>query len=83
MDQLGVTVYGTTWCGDCSRAKTVLDAHGVAYKWVDVGVDMAALDFIRQIQDGGETVPTILFKDGSILIEPSNEQLNRKLEGCL
>ena len=81
MAQSGITMYGTTWCGDCSRAKMVLDARGVAYRWVDIGEDRAARDHVRQLQNGGQTVPTIVFEDGSILIEPSNAELAQKLDG--
>ncbi len=74
-----VTVYGTVWCSDCKRSKQFLGEHRMPYKWVDVEEDKEGLAFIEQVQNGGHSVPTILFADGSTLVEPSNPQLAAKL----
>ncbi|MHB8717476.1 MAG: FAD-dependent oxidoreductase [Candidatus Dormibacteria bacterium] len=74
-----VTVYGAPWCPDCRRAKKFLGEQRVAYRWVDVDEDAAGLAEIERLQDGGHTIPTIVFGDGSHLLEPSNEELARKL----
>src|SRR6476646_2518287 len=76
---VNITVYGTTWCSDCKRAKTFLGEQRVQYNWVDVESDAEGLTFIEQAQHGGHSVPTVKFDDGSVLVEPSNAQLAAKL----
>jgi len=75
----GIVVYGTTWCPDCKRAKQFLGDQRVQYMWVDVEQDPEAMAFVEQANDGKHIVPTIVFPDGSILVEPSNAQLADKL----
>jgi thioredoxin reductase (NADPH) len=74
-----ITVYGTTWCSDCKRAKRFLGDQQVEYKWVDVEQNDAAREFVEDQSDGKTIIPTIVFDDGSILVEPSNAQLAEKL----
>ena len=74
-----IVVYSTTWCSDCRRAKRVLDRFGARYRWVDVDEDEAAADRVVRINRGLRVVPTILFPDGTIMTEPSDEELARKL----
>ena len=74
-----ITVYGTEWCSDCHRAKTVLERHQVAYDWIDVDKDADSREYVLQINGGRRIVPTIVFEDGSILVEPSDAELATKL----
>lgn len=74
-----IKVYGTSTCGDCRRAKRLLEEHGVAYDWVDVAADPESLADMKRLQGGGEMVPTIVFPDGSVLVEPTNPELAAKL----
>jgi thioredoxin reductase (NADPH) len=74
-----IKVYGTPWCPDCKRAKKFLGEQRVAYDWTDIEQDAEALRYVEQLQNGGRTIPTIVFPDGSHLLEPSNDQLARKL----
>lgn len=74
-----IVVYGTTWCPDCVRAKRVLDQHKVAYQWIDITADPDAAEYVSQVNRGLRSVPTIVFPDGSILVEPSNAELANKL----
>ena len=74
-----ITVMGSTWCSDCKRAKRFLGDQQVEYKWVDVEQDAVARKFVED-QSGGKTIiPTILFDDGTVLVEPTNAQLAQKL----
>lgn len=72
-------VYGAPWCGDCVRAKRVLDRTGATYRWIDVDEEPEAAEEVRRINGGLRAIPTILFPDGSILVEPSDAELTRKL----
>jgi thioredoxin reductase (NADPH) len=77
MDQ--ITVYGAPWCPDCRRSKAFLTEQRVPYTWIDVDQDAAGRRFIEKLQNGGRTIPTIVFPDGSHLLEPSNAELAEKL----
>ena len=80
MSSRPITVYGTTWCGDCHRAKRVLDERGVSYTWIDVDADRAAQAVVLRLNGGLRSVPTIVFPDGTVLVEPSNRELWARLE---
>lgn len=71
----GIVMYGTSWCGDCHRARHIFDSFGVAYEDIDVDHDEAGLAIVRHINGGKRVVPTIIFPDGSVLVEPSNSAL--------
>ena len=70
-----VKIYTTTWCGHCRMAKAVLDQAGTDYEEVDIDRDPAAAATVLAINGGYRTVPTILFPDGRVLVEPSRRQL--------
>lgn len=74
-----IRVYSTSWCPDCHRSKYILDEHGIAYVDIDVEQNDAGLVFVKQVNNGRRVVPTIVFPDGSILVEPSNGALVDKL----
>jgi thioredoxin reductase (NADPH) len=74
-----VSVYGAPWCPDCRRSKKFLAEHRIAFEWVDIDQDADGLRFVEELQKGGRTIPTIVFADGSHLIEPSDDELARKL----
>lgn len=73
-----IIMYTTDWCPDCHRAKYLLDEYGIPYINVDVEQDSDGLAFVLQVNNGNRVVPTILFPDNSILVEPSNRQLAEK-----
>ncbi len=74
-----ITVYGAPWCPDCKRAKRFLAEQRVAYDWVDIDQDPAGMRHVEELQKGGRSIPTIVFDDADVLIEPTNEELARKL----
>ena len=75
-----IIVYGTTWCGDTRRARRVLDENSIAYDWVDIDQDSQARKYVEEVNHGYRSVPTIVFPDGSMLVEPSTNELMKKLE---
>lgn len=75
-----IIMYGTTWCGDCHRSRRLLDRHQVAYTWIDIDRDPEAKAYVKTLNGGIQVVPTILFPDGSILVEPSDPELAAKIE---
>jgi len=79
MTESKITIYGTTWCGDCRRTRRFLDYHKVSYHWIDIDQDKDGEEFVYTINQGMRSVPTIVFADGSILVEPSNTKVAEKL----
>ena len=72
-------VYSATWCGDCRRAKRFLDTHGIEYTLVDIDTDQDAAREVVRLNGGYRTIPTIVFSDGSVLVEPSDRELADRL----
>lgn len=80
MSDMDITVYGTTWCGDCKRAVKVLNELQWPYTYIDIEKDDQAAAYVRQVNKGNQSVPTIIFPDGTTLTEPSLPALRQKLE---
>jgi mycoredoxin len=74
-----IIMYGTNWCGDCHRSRRLLDRHEIPYTWIDVDRDPEAKAYVKSVNRGIQIVPTILFPDGSILVEPSDRELAVKV----
>ena len=74
-----ITMYGTSWCGDCKRAKQFFGEQRVRYDFVDVDGDPAGRAIVQGHNDGRDIIPTIVFDDGSVLVEPTNAELAAKL----
>lgn len=72
-------VIGASWCPDCKRAKTFLGQHRIEFDWVDMELDPTAQAEVERLNGGKRIIPTIIFSDGSILTEPSNDELAEKL----
>lgn len=83
MNSQNILVYGADWCGDCVRAKRLLERYDVPFSWIDVDDNREAQEYVKQVNHGMRIIPTILFPDGSILVEPADSELARKLEPCL
>lgn len=79
MSESKITVYGTYWCPDCQRSKKFLGEQIIDYEWVDIEQDKKAEEHVMQLNHGKRIIPTIVFPDGSYLVEPSNAELAQKL----
>ena len=60
--------------------RKALERAGAAYEYVDIYNVLEARERVREINHGHESVPTLVFPDGSTLTEPSVGQLQVKLE---
>ena len=76
----GIVIYGAAWCPDARRARRFLDDQKLDYRWIDIDEDDEALDFVRRTNGGQVIVPVLIFPDESILVEPTNDELARKME---
>lgn len=74
-----IRLYGALWCPDCIRSKQFLNDQRIPFEWIDIDADPAAAAAVRQKNDGKLIIPTILFADGSFLVEPSDHELALKL----
>jgi len=74
-----ITLYGAAWCPDCRRAKMFLGEQRVPYQWVDIEQDVEGRALVERLNDGKRIIPTIVFGDGTLLVEPSNAELAAKL----
>ncbi|SRR5712692_2495006 len=73
-----ITMYATLWCGDCRRARRWFDAHGIPYEYIDIESNKQAAAYVMQVNGGMRSVPTIVFPDGSVLVEPGSRELTAK-----
>ena len=74
-----LTIYSTPWCGYCHRLMRQLDREGVAYDVVDIEEQPEAADYVMSVNGGNQTVPTVVFADGTALTNPSLQQVKEKL----
>jgi len=79
MAHTNIKLYGTNWCSDCKRSKKFLGEQRVHYDFIDIEEDLEGQAIVRELQKGGMTIPTIVFEDGAVLIEPSNAEVAAKL----
>lgn len=75
-----VVMYGAEWCGDCRRSKRFMDEKGVAYEYINVEEVDGAADKVKEINGGAQSIPVIIFSDGTHLTEPSDNDLEAKLK---
>jgi mycoredoxin len=75
-----IKFFGTKWCPDCARARKLLEERGFQYELIDIDRDPEARKFVEKVNHGNRSVPTIVFPDGSILVEPKSTVLSSKLD---
>lgn len=73
-----LVMYSASWCPDCKRSKKFLEENKILYLDIDIGKDNDAFIFIEKLTRRVR-IPTMVFPDGSIMIEPANDELGRKL----
>ena len=74
-----LTMYQTSWCGYCHRLKSQLDREGIAYDVVDIEQHPEAAALVEKVNHGNQTVPTLVYADGSAQTNPSLIQVKEKL----
>ncbi len=74
-----IRMYSTTWCGYCRRLKSQLDSVGIGYTEVNIEEQPDAAAFVEQVNGGNQTVPTIVFPDGSAATNPSLADVRARL----
>ncbi len=74
-----LTMYTTPWCGFCRNLKKQLARAGIEMVEVDIERDEAAAAFVMSVNGGNQTVPTVVFPDGTALTNPSAAQVKTQL----
>jgi mycoredoxin len=74
-----LTMYKTSWCGYCHRLASQLDREGISYDVVDIERQPDAAEIVMRANGGNQTVPTLMFADGTTQTNPSVKQVKAKL----
>lgn len=74
-----VTMYTTTWCGYCKRLKRMMQDDGIAFAEVDIEQVPGTAEIVERVNNGNQTVPTLVFADGSAMTNPSLTKVKEKL----
>jgi len=77
--QKKIFVYGTLWCGATKRARSFFEEHNIDYRFIDIDQDKNGERIVREVNEGSRSVPTIIFPDGNILVEPDENTLEKKM----
>jgi mycoredoxin len=77
-DEQTIKFYGTDWCSDCRRSFFYLKRKGIPFEYINIDNDSEGEALVIQLNHGNRSVPTIIFPDGSMLVEPSTEELAAK-----
>lgn len=76
---MSFTMYSTPWCGYCHRLRSQLDREGITYDVVDIEENPEAAVIVQEVNNGNQTVPTLVYSDGSAQTNPSVAQIKAKL----
>ncbi len=74
-----ITMFSTTWCGYCRRLKGQLDREGIGYTEVNIEEVPHAADYVMEVNGGNQTVPTVIFPDGTAATNPSLAEVKARL----
>jgi mycoredoxin len=74
-----ITMYSTPWCGYCHRLKSQLERAGIDFVVVDITEEPEAAEVVERANGGNQTVPTVVFADGTALTNPSLAQVQAQL----
>ena len=74
-----LTMYTTQWCAFCKRLKAQLARDGIEMTEVDIERDPAAAEYVMSVNGGNQTVPTVVFPDGSVMVNPSPTQVKKRM----
>lgn len=73
------TMYSTPWCGYCHRLKGQLNREGITFDEVDIEQHPEAAKIVEEANGGNQTVPTLVFSDGTALTNPSVADVKAQL----
>lgn len=74
-----ITMFSTSWCGYCKRLKSQLDREGIGYTEVNIEETPGTAQLVESLNNGNQTVPTVIFPDGSAATNPSLIEVKQRL----
>jgi mycoredoxin len=74
-----ITMFSTVWCGYCKRLKKQLDAKGIGYTEINIEETPGTAELVEKLNNGNQTVPTVIYPDGSAATNPSLNDVMEKL----
>ena len=74
-----ITMFSTSWCGYCKRLKKMLDSEGIGYTEVNIEEVPGTAELVESLNGGNQTVPTVIFPDGSAATNPSLREVQERL----
>lgn len=74
-----ITMFSTTWCGYCTRLKGQLEKEGIAIREINIEEVEGTAELVAELNGGNQTVPTVLFPDGSAATNPSLAEVKSRL----
>ena len=74
-----IVMYGAHWCADCRRSQRLLKELNVEYTFINIEEVDGAADMVVEINGGAQSIPVLVFADGTHLTEPSDPDLRAKL----
>ena len=77
---MSFTMYSTSWCGYCKRLKSQLNDLGITFDEVNIEEVPGTVEIVEKVNNGNQTVPTLVFSDGTAMTNPSAKQVQEKLQ---
>ena len=77
---MSFTMYSTSWCGYCKRLKSQLNDLGITFDEVNIEEVPGTAEIVEKVNNGNQTVPTLVFSDGTAMTNPSAKQVQEKLQ---
>ena len=74
-----ITMFSTSWCGYCRRLKSQLDSAEIGYTEVNIENTEGTAELVESLNGGNQTVPTVIFPDGSTATNPSAAEVKARL----
>lgn len=74
-----LTIYSTVWCGYCQRLKAQMTREGITFTEVDIEADPSAASYVESVNGGNQTVPTLVFADGTAMTNPPIGNVKKQL----
>lgn len=80
MSKEHITMYTTPWCGYCQRLKKQLASLGVEFNEINIEESPQAVEIVEKVNEGNQTVPTLVYSDGAAMTNPSAQSVLSKLD---
>jgi len=74
-----VTMFSTDWCGYCKRLKRQMESAGVGFTEVNIEEHPGTPEIVESFNGGNQTVPTVIFPEGSAATNPSLAEVQKRL----